>query len=29
MNKYFAPNNGRFKILTDKAFSDFLGVTKT
>lgn len=29
MNKYFAPNNGRFKILTDEGFSDFLGVTKT
>jgi hypothetical protein len=29
MNKYFAPNNGRFKILTNEGFSDFLGVTKT
>ena len=27
--KTFAPNNGRFKILTDDGFSDFVGVTKT
>lgn len=25
--KTFAPNNGRFKILTDTGFSDFIGVT--
>lgn len=27
--KTFVPNNGRFKILTDDGFSDFVGVTKT
>ena len=29
MSKYFAPNNSRFKILTDTGFSDFLGITKS
>lgn len=29
MDKNFAPNNGRFKILTKNGFSDFIGVTKT
>lgn len=29
MSKNFAPNNGRFKILTDTGFSDFIGVTKS
>jgi len=28
-DKHFARNNGRFKILTDSGFSDFVGVTKT
>ena len=28
-NKSFAPNNRRFRIMTDTGFSDFIGVTKT
>lgn len=29
LKKEFAPNNGRFKILNDSGFSDFIGVLKT
>lgn len=29
LKKEFAPNNGRFQILTDTGFSDFVGVTKS
>lgn len=29
INKSFVPNNGRFQVLTDNGFSDFVGVTKT
>lgn len=29
IDKIFAENDGRFKILTDGGFSDFIGVTKT